>query len=376
MRKQLILFVLVPVFLTTVLNGCINEPENGIDGSSGNGGSGFTSPGKIAFQTGGSIHLINPDGTNEIRLGEGQGPILWSKDGKRLCYYSYYSSLDLINGELPNELIIANTNGKEISRIPLSDLNLSILDWHPDGNKFLCEVSHNATYVWQRDNGVSTGVFKQYVLCSVDIHSNDVTELGLVNNLSSVSQFFKYSYSDAIYSPDGKITYSKGDGLYICDSNGKNSHRLINIGGIILLGWSSDGSLLLSFIGGKLYIIDRNNGNKILLDDRVDLSAGYDVYFSEWPHFRSSGWSPDSKKIAYWSVDHEGDKYNLYISNPDGTGKIKITTAETDEISSPSWSPDGKRIVYSVEDSIYIANADDSNIKYFHTGSYPKWSPK
>jgi len=59
------------------------------------------------------------------------------------------------------------------------------------------------------------------------------------------------------------------------------------------------------------------------------------------PHF-----SPDGGKVAYVSAKADG-KGDIWIMNPDGSEKQRLT--ERDETSDyfPSWSPDGKYIVFS-----------------------------
>ncbi|HEC87090.1 MAG TPA: hypothetical protein ENI49_04400, partial [Thermoplasmatales archaeon] len=278
---------------------------------------------------------------NEIGLGGGQGPIFWSPDGKKLCYYS---KVDLLY-DRPLEISIKDINGNEVKRIPIGDSCIYLLDWHPDGNKFLCRKGYIASsgYVY------ITGIF------SFEIKDNTIS------NMIQLGDPEAYGIGeDAIYSPDGRITYLKSDGVYIYGSDGRNPRKIINERFSSLLGWSRDGTLLsMLTLDNRLCILNIDDGTKFLVSG----------YFNEW----STGWmpsplSPDNSKIAYWGGN------SLYVSNLDGTGKIKIATAEG-TISPPSWSPDGKRIVYGVKDSIYIANADGSNITYLHPGNSPKWSP-
>ncbi|HKI01847.1 MAG TPA: hypothetical protein VKK31_07710 [Thermoanaerobaculia bacterium] len=93
-----------------------------------------------------------------------------------------------------------------------------------------------------------------------------------------------------------------------------------------------------------------------------------------------SNWSPDGKKIAFYS-DRTGD-YEIYVMNPDGTGVVQLTkTPGTDDM--PAWSPDGKRIAFisdrTGDNEVYLMNADGSNVKRLteHPGDdiHPKWSP-
>ncbi len=50
-------------------------------------------------------------------------------------------------------------------------------------------------------------------------------------------------------------------------------------------------------------------------------------------------WSPDGKRIAYVRT---GD---IWIMNADGTNKLRVTTAASQEFS-PTWSPDGSKIAF------------------------------
>jgi tricorn protease len=62
-------------------------------------------------------------------------------------------------------------------------------------------------------------------------------------------------------------------------------------------------------------------------------------------HERSPVWSPDGRRIAYFS--DESGEYELHIAGQDGKGepkKFKLTGAGFYEF--PAWSPDSKRIAY------------------------------
>jgi WD40 repeat protein len=59
---------------------------------------------------------------------------------------------------------------------------------------------------------------------------------------------------------------------------------------------------------------------------------------------RGPSWSPDGKRIAFYSNRDEG-KYEIWLINPDGSGLTELTKT-SGRGWFPWWSPDGKKIAY------------------------------
>lgn len=97
-------------------------------------------------------------------------------------------------------------------------------------------------------------------------------------------------------------------------------------------------------------------------------------------------WSPDGTKIAFSSNRDDPSpatcsscNYEIYVMNADGTGAQRLTFAAGQD-SSPAWSPDGSKIAFhrSVpgSTSVYVINADGSGETLLaQSGSSPAWSP-
>src|SRR5262245_21884709 len=66
-------------------------------------------------------------------------------------------------------------------------------------------------------------------------------------------------------------------------------------------------------------------------------------------------WSPDRRKILYWSQNRRTGVNSGFVINADGSGKLAMW-------SHGSWSPDGRMIAYSDgrdgNGEIYVVNAD------------------
>ncbi len=84
--------------------------------------------------------------------------------------------------------------------------------------------------------------------------------------------------------------------------------------------------------------------------------VGWDVYLLDlatgrWRELVTGGrscrprFSPDGKKIAYVSNEADG-KGDIWIMNPDGSSKERLTERDDMHDYFPSWSPDGKYIVF------------------------------
>jgi len=118
---------------------------------------------------------------------------------------------------------------------------------------------------------------------------------------------------------------------------------------------SPDGTKILVMCGGKCAacVLDLD-GNEICVGKEDVRSVDpQDSTRIEWGVYGVPVWSPDGKKIAYTYVKSkspsEHDVYivgsDLYMENPDGTGRVQLTDTPDRAEGNPVWSPDGTKIV-------------------------------
>ncbi len=84
---------------------------------------------------------------------------------------------------------------------------------------------------------------------------------------------------------------------------------------------------------------------------RLTTSGSYNV---------SPRWSPKGDRIVY--CRQQGNGFQIYAINPDGTEDTKLTREGSNE--HPRWSPDGRFIIFSSKrggrEDIYVMRADGS----------------
>jgi Tol biopolymer transport system component len=96
--------------------------------------------------------------------------------------------------------------------------------------------------------------------------------------------------------------------------------------------------------------------------------------------------SPDGRKVAFSLADPtNGDEWDIYVINVDGTGLTRLTTDPAFDGWRPAWSPDGQEIAFfstrddPLNDEIYVMNADGSNVRRLTNNpaddAHPAWSP-
>jgi Tol biopolymer transport system component len=79
-------------------------------------------------------------------------------------------------------------------------------------------------------------------------------------------------------------------------------------------------------------------------------------------------WSPDGSRILHQAGDHR-----LYAINADGTGQRRISGIGP--VRGARWSPDGSRIALTMQDAVWVINADGGGLHRLKHGVYPSWSP-
>ena len=184
---------------------------------------------------------------------------------------------------------------------------------------------------------------------------------------------------DPTWSPDGrKIAFvSNRNGgniqIWVIDADGKNPIRLTDGVWDQHPAWSPDGKriaydVLLDPLDADkwnrtIYVTDSNGRNS----RRLIKEPAYDTHPS---------WSPNGKKIMFSSHREDGTA-EIYVVEADGRNRKRITFDFTDKFM-PTWSPDGKRIAFVHDFKIYVMDSNGANqrkITEKRWNTYPTWSP-
>jgi Tol biopolymer transport system component len=72
---------------------------------------------------------------------------------------------------------------------------------------------------------------------------------------------------------------------------------------------------------------------------------------------RGPSWSPDGKRIAFYS--DRGGKYEAWVINRDGSGLAQLTSSARRAIFFPLWFPDGRRIVVNSTDGSFTVGLSE-----------------
>ena len=86
-------------------------------------------------------------------------------------------------------------------------------------------------------------------------------------------------------------------------------------------------------------------------------------------------WSPSGKHIL-WTSDRDGEN-DLYYMNANGKSIRRVFKKRANR-SNPAWAPDGQQIAYyrGEEHAIYIAPRNGANEERLVNGWHPTWSPE
>ncbi len=85
---------------------------------------------------------------------------------------------------------------------------------------------------------------------------------------------------------------------------------------------------------------------------------------------------PGEPWVAYATIID--GRMSTYLVRPDGSDAHQIAVDSPGEVKHPDWSPDGQRLALTINDSIWVADADGSHAEMVQGGGccdYPAWSP-
>jgi Tol biopolymer transport system component len=291
--------------------------------------------GLLAFQlsNGGTIYVVNPDGSGMRALTTGMDPAL-SPDGKQVAFTRWAESKE----GSPGSVWVINTDGSGERKVHDSAVQPRSPTWSPDGKQLMITTQQGGRLFSESycgplmplPGGATDITVEQkcdeekcwdelcynllaragHILRSINLETGAVQD-------QSVS---KYSYTPA-WDPatPWRVIYRDEQGLAVLDANRGATWRLT--------------------------------------DDPSDYTPAF---------------SPDGKKIAVAYRQH--DHWEIHVMNADGGGRARLTETPFDVTLAgkpswnnvaPTWSPDGTKIAFLTDRSgrweIWTMGADGSN---------------
>jgi TolB protein len=283
--------------------------------------------GKIAFMTfsprteDSQIHTINPDGSEQSKLGSGYSPS-WSADGQMVVFERYSDgSEDSFN----QDIYVMDSDGSDVRRITTSRAYDHSPSFSPDGQ----------TIVFVRESRRS----------GADLFTIKLDGTGLMR-LTETEGVFEES---PVFSPDGtKIAFSRlgytGQEISVMNSDGTEQKNLTNTRRIeeFAPDWSPDGSRIaftsqrFSRLGGgeepeedrRISVMNSDGTSK------KDLTEGDAI--DVLPAF-----SPNGKRIAFSRITFsgtQGESADIFVMRADGSVARRLTDTRAFEFG-PDWQP-------------------------------------
>jgi Tol biopolymer transport system component len=253
--------------------------------------------GRIAFASGQTVILANPDGTGvwPAKPGAADAVDSWSPDGTRL----------LVDSNA--DVFAVDPDGGHRTQLTFAPGWDGHAAFSPDGTRIAFESDRDGhLHIWVM-NADGTGA--HVITSNVD------------------------GANDPAWSPDGReIAFGDGPGnIWITNADGNGQRLLVDGSGgpAAQPAWSPDGSTVLVTItvagNTDIYAIDAATGARRQLTTHPALDD-------------SPAWAPDGKRILFVSFRSGGPE--LWTMAPDGSTQTELTFTGG-AVSRPAWQPLG-----------------------------------
>ncbi|GJQ31770.1 MAG: hypothetical protein HBSAPP04_06090 [Ignavibacteriaceae bacterium] len=282
--------------------------------------------------------VLAQDGETVARL---EGKLLFnprvSPDGKTVAFTQEgYNGIYLMN---------ENNGLTQLTDEPASGFGYS---WLPDNSgivaraaKFSGPIRENQVVIYTiADKGrtsISSLSSKSTILPGVSTGGDAYLLEG-----NTLLAFNPASKTTSTVTPRGTSAFIESDKIAVVTASGKKVIEPFKGQRCINAALSPDGGkVAFEIMGGNLFVIN-TDGTGL-----VDLGKGY-----------RASWAPDSKTITYMITGDDGHKItasDIWLINPDGTGKKRVTGNSGNIELDPSFSSDGKYI--------YFADMNDASIR-------------
>jgi Tol biopolymer transport system component len=248
--------------------------------------------------------------------------------------------------------------------------------WSPDGSEIAIRSNRATRYVPEWDPRSIIYDILHHDLFLLDTLGNAVQVTGDVVDGPYPRAYDSPSVESLSWSPDGRIAFASGQGLWVVDRDGFGLHKVLTHSHYISsVDWSPAGGTI-AFLWTpacsesgcdpfRISLFDVATGSVRLLTD-PNISS------------RFPSWSPDGSQLIYLTQPATGPPRINRINN-DGTGAIMLFEIPGGGYDW-AWSPCGDQIAFSRTTApgahqLLLVQADGSDVRQLTQGEQASWSP-